>query len=304
MAVNNNMKISLGAISYCWDKDTTEQFYHRAAQSQVDTIYLGETVCSRRRLMKFKDYFDIATMLKQSGKNVVLSTMALIEAQSELGELKKYIDNGEFIIEANDMAGVQLASEAKLPFICGPTINNYNRASLDILHKMGMQRFAMPFELSKSWLKTVIGEGENTPQFEVEVMGHGYMPLAHSARCFTAKHFNLSKDNCETICQQHPKGILVQTQEHQDLLRLNGIQTQSASFVDLTAEMMQMQQMGVNYFRVSPSQLACIELADELTKRLANSDETQDDMAMKTREFANTKSCNGYWFGGAGLQKI
>jgi collagenase-like PrtC family protease len=39
-----------------------------------------------------------------SGKQVVLSTLALVQASSELGELKRYVDNGEFLIEASDLA--------------------------------------------------------------------------------------------------------------------------------------------------------------------------------------------------------
>ncbi|MCC4832206.1 U32 family peptidase [Shewanella sp. 10N.7] len=295
------MKISLAPVSYCWDKASIEDFYQQAANSQIDTVYLGETVCSRRRLLKFKDYLELAHMLKSHGKNVVLSTMALIEAQSELTELKKHIDNGEFSIEANDMAAVQLARQANIPFICGPTINNYNRASLDILQTMGMKRFVMPYELSKAWLESVISEPTKA-SFEVEVMGHGYIPLAHSARCFTAKHFGLNKDNCETICQQHPKGILAQTQEQQALLRLNGVQTQSAANIDLTQEIISMQQMGVDYFRVSPSSLACLDLANELTNALSH--DVVDDKYELPFSHINTQQCNGYWFGQAGLAQV
>ncbi|MCL1067677.1 U32 family peptidase [Shewanella olleyana] len=295
------MKISLAPVSYCWDKANMEHFYQQAAKSQVDTIYLGETVCSRRRLLKFNDYLELAAMLKAHGKQVVLSTMALIEAQSELTELKKYVDNGEFSIEANDMAGVQVAKQANLPFICGPTINNYNRTSLDLLHSMGMRRFVMPYELSKAWLNQVINH-PNKPNFEVEVMGHGFIPLAHSARCFTAKHFGLNKDNCETICQQHPKGILAQTQEQQDLLRLNGIQTQSAANIDLTQELMVMLQMGVDYFRVSPSSIDCLDVVNSLASKLAVS--TDDALMQSSLSSANSQACNGYWFGEAGLQQV
>ena len=195
------MKISLAPISYCWSKTDVEQFYQKVAQSPIETVYLGETVCSRRREVKFSDYFELAKMLKAHGKHVVISTMALIEAQSELNELKRIIDNGEFSIEANDMAGVFYAHQAKVPFVCGPTINNYNRTSLELLHKKGMFRFVMPYELSKQWLTNVINHGSK-PQFEIEVMGHGYIPLAHSARCFTAKHYQLSKDKCQTISQR------------------------------------------------------------------------------------------------------
>lgn len=287
------MKIALGPISYCWEKDQVETFYHRAAKSDVDTVYLGETVCSRRRELKLGDYIALAKHLKDAGKDVVLSTMALIEAQSEIGELKRYVDNGEFMIEANDMAAVHYAHEAKLPFICGPSINNYNRASLDILHNRGMVRFVMPYELSKDWLIKVI---EDKPGFDIEVMGHGYMPLAHSARCFTAKHFGLRKDNCDTICKTHPKGMLAQTQENQALLRLNGIQTQSAAYVDLISEIPNMQALGVNYFRVSPTALASIELADSLRRALT--------LQQVPQSKPSSQSCNGYWFGEAGFNQV
>lgn len=297
------MKISLAPVSYCWDKATIEHFYQQVANSQVDTVYLGETVCSRRRLVKFNDYLELAHMLKSHGKNVVLSTMALIEAQSELTELKKYIDNGDFSIEANDMAAVQLAKQANIPFVCGPTINNYNRASLDILSNMGMKRFVMPYELSKNWLENVINQPTKL-NAEVEVMGHGYIPLAHSARCFTAKHFGLSKDNCETICQKHPKGILAQTQEQQELLRLNGIQTQSAASIDLMKELLPMQQMGVDYFRVSPSSVECLNLVNTLANELAGADSNLPASSSLVSKSINPKSCNGYWFGQAGLQQV
>jgi O2-independent ubiquinone biosynthesis protein UbiV len=287
------MKIALGPISYCWEKDKVYTFYEKAAQSQVHSVYLGETVCSRRREVKLTDYLAIARQLNTAGKEVILSTMALIEAQSEIGELRRYVDNGEFIIEANDMAAVHYASEAKLPFICGPSINNYNRASLDILYKLGMVRFVMPYELSRDWLTKVI---ETQPEFDIEVMGHGYMPLAHSARCFTAKHFGLRKDNCDTICKTHPKGMLAQTQENQPLLRLNGIQTQSAAYVDLISEIPNMQALNVNYFRVSPTALSSIDVADELCITL-----TQQQVPQSKH---SSESCNGYWFGEAGFNQL
>ncbi|WP_394129558.1 U32 family peptidase [Shewanella maritima] len=290
------MNISLAPLSYCWDKQTVQDFYQAVADSKINTVYLGETVCSRRRELKFNDYLEIASTLKSKGKNVVLSTMALIEAQSELTELSRYIDNGEFMIEANDMAAVHLASQANIPFVCGPTINNYNRASLDILHKKGMQRFVMPFELSQQWLSKVIAD---KPDFEVEVYGHGYIPLAHSARCFTAKHYDLSKDNCKTICQQHPKGLLAQTQEKQPLLRLNGIQTQSAAKVNLIAQIPKMQQMGVDYWRLSVSSIDDITLANQIIR----TQHQTTDLQQLAAQLSDSSECNGYWFGDAGMSQ-
>ncbi|MGE6567421.1 U32 family peptidase [Shewanella vesiculosa] len=302
------MKISLAPISYCWSKPDVALFYQQVALSHIDTVYLGETVCSRRRELKFNDYLDLANMLKSHGKHVVLSTMALIEAQSELNELKKAIENGDFSIEANDMAAVHYAQQAKVPFVCGPMINNYNRASLDLLHKKGMFRFVMPCELSQQWLSRIINQGDK-PKFEIEVLGHGYMPLALSARCFTAKHYQLPKDKCQTICQRHSKGLLAQTQESQPLLRLNGIQTQSAAQINLINQIPQMITMGVDYWRISPNKLTDIDLGSELASALQQV--TNDPF--NTEELFNQQfnhkqhtaiihhHCNGYWFGLPGM---
>jgi len=285
------MNISLGPLLYCWQKQQVIDFYQQVATSHIPLVYLGEAVCSRRRELKWGDYLELAQMLKQAGKEVVLSTLALIESPSEYAELKRQVENGEFIVEANDMAAVYLAQEHKLPFVCGASINNYNRASLDILQRFGMKRFVMPVELSKSWLSQVIQE---KPIFEVEVLGHGYLPLAHSARCFTARHKQLTKDSCQTVCRQYSKGLLAQTQEQQPLLRLNGIQTQSAHCLDLRGEMASMAKMGVDVFRVSPSSMECIAMADNLVDAL-KAPESLPYFPL------NAEQCNGYWFGEAGV---
>lgn len=285
------MNISLGPLLYCWKKQQVIDFYQQVSTSRIPLVYLGEAVCSRRRELKWGDYLALAQMLKQAGKEVVISTLALIEAPSEYAELKRQVDNGEFIVEANDMAAVYLAQEHKLPFVCGASINNYNRASLDILQRIGMKRFVMPVELSKAWLSQVIQE---KPAFEVEVLGHGYLPLAHSARCFTARHKQLTKDSCETVCRQYSKGLLAQTQEQQPLLRLNGIQTQSAHCLDLRGEITTMAKMGVDIFRVSPSSMECITMADALVDTL-NAPESLPNFPMSAEQ------CNGYWFGEAGV---
>ena len=282
------MKISLGPLQYCWGKQKVNTFYEQVAQSNIPLVYLGETVCSRRRQLKFADYLALAQMLRESGKQVVLSTLALLEAPSEYTELQKHVDNGEFMIEANDMGAVQAAKERNLPFVCGPTVNNYNFATLKKLQQWGMQRFVMPIELSKEWLTHVI-EAEKPTPFEVEVFGHGYLPLAHSARCFTARQQGLQKDDCQIVCLANPKGLLAQTMDDQPLLRLNGIQTQSASLIDLSSEVEQMKLMGVDYFRVSPNSLQSIEIAEQIL-----SQPTTD----------KTLACNGYWHQGAGFEQM
>lgn len=286
------MNLSLGPLTYCWSKQATFEYYEAVASTDIDTVYLGEVICSRRRELKYKDYLELASLLTNQGKKVILSTLTLIESASELIELKRIVTNGEFAIEANDMAAVNFATEAAIPFVAGPNLNLYNRASLDIMHKKGMTRFIMPYELSKFWLQQVLAG--NPSAFETEVLGYGYIPLAHSARCFTAKHHQKPKLDCQIICQQYPRGILTQTQESQPLLRLNGIQTQSAAKINLINQMSAMSAMGVSYFRISPSGLEDIALIEHISNaQMAE----QSNLSLE----GNIKDCNGYWHAEPGM---
>ncbi|MGU3845857.1 U32 family peptidase, partial [Vibrio diabolicus] len=78
------MKYALGPLLYFWPKQDVEAFYQQAKQSSADIIYLGESVCSKRREMKPAHWLEIAKDLSASGKQVVISTMALLEAPSEV----------------------------------------------------------------------------------------------------------------------------------------------------------------------------------------------------------------------------
>ena len=197
------MKYALGNILYYWPKEDVEAFYQAAVNSSADIIYLGETVCSKRRLMKVADWFNVAREVANSGKQVVISTLALLQAPSELTELKRYVENGEFLLEANDLGAVNIAAERNLPFVAGHALNCYNAYTLRVLHKQGMVRWCMPVELSRDWLQNLLNQCDELGfrhQFEVEVLSYGHLPLAYSARCFTARSEDRPKDECETCC--------------------------------------------------------------------------------------------------------
>src|SRR3546814_3250677 len=84
----------------------------------------------------------------------------------------------------------------------------------------------MPLEMGREGLEQL--QLDRPVAMETEVFAYGRMPLAFSARCFTARHRNIPKDNCQYVCMDHPDGLLLQTRESQPFLVLNGIQTQSA----------------------------------------------------------------------------
>lgn len=288
------MKYALGPLLYFWPKQDVESFYEQAKTSSADIIYLGEAVCSKRREMKTKHWLDIAKELSASGKQVVLSTMALLEAPSEVNIMKKYVDNGDFAIEANDVSAIQLASESKVPFVVGPAVNTYNAHTLNLFLKQGMTRWCMPVELSREWLSNVMTQCEELNirnKFEVEVFSHGYLPLAYSARCFTARAENKAKDDCETCCIKYPTGLQVESQEGQSVFNLNGIQTQSGYCYNLINDLPNMHDL-VDVVRLSP---LGIDTFSELNNFRAN-EKGENPIQIADRQ------CNGYWHQLAGLE--
>lgn len=90
--------------------------------------------------------------MSDAGKQVVLSTQALIEADSELGVLRRLCANGRYPVEANDMGAVRLLS-GQADFIAGPHINTYNPGTLELLAGLGARRWVMPVELSADTLQ-------------------------------------------------------------------------------------------------------------------------------------------------------
>ncbi|WGW01840.1 U32 family peptidase [Vibrio sp. YMD68] len=288
------MKYALGPLLYFWPKQDVESFYQQAKDSAADIIYLGEAVCSKRREMKVKHWLDIAKELSASGKQVVLSTMALLEAPSEVSIMKKYIDNGDFAIEANDVSAIQLANESNVPFVVGPAVNTYNAHTLNVFLKQGMTRWCMPVELSREWLSNVMIQCDDLNirhKFEVEVFSHGYLPLAYSARCFTARAENKAKDDCDTCCIKYPTGLQVDSQEGQSVFNLNGIQTQSGYCYNLINDLPNMKDL-VDVVRLSP---LGIDTFSELNNFKANENGDQP-MTIGDRQ------CNGYWHQLAGLE--
>jgi len=138
---------------------------------------------------------------------------------------------------------------------------------------------------------------------ETEVFAYGRMPLAFSARCFTARQRNLPKDDCQFSCIEHPDGLTLRTREQQAFLVLNGIQTQSAKVCNLVQEMDDMEALGVDIVRLSPQAQhmpEVIAIFDAVRRR------ELDGAAALARllPLMPEQACNGYWHGHPGMDQV
>ena len=290
-------KLSLGPVPYYWSRETLLAFYDRIAGTPVDIVYLGETVCSKRRPLKTGEWLELAADLHAAGKEVVLSSMTLLEAGSELASLKRLCREQDYLIEANDMAAVQLLAGDK-PFVTGPSVNIYNARTLSVLAGLGLQRWVLPVELSRDTLADM--QAQRPAGVATEVFAFGRLPLAWSARCFTARAHNLPKDDCQFRCLDYPDGLLLSTREDESFLVLNGIQTQSARTLNLISELDDLKQLQVDVLRISP-QSNHTELIINIFHRCLQGGLTTTEADIQLGKFMPVGPCNGYWYGDAGM---
>ena len=293
------MKLALGPVLYYWPRETLLQFYDDIAQTPVEIVYLGETVCSRRHILRTQDWFDLAERLAQAGKEVVLSTQALLESESDLKTLRKLAGNGRFMVEANDMGAVRLLA-GTTPFVLGPHINLYNPGTLNYLATLGARRWVAPLEMSRQALQAM--QQQRPKGMETEVFAYGRMPLAFSARCFTARHHNLPKDDCQFRCLDYPDGLMLRTREGRPFLALNGIQTQSAGVYNLICELADMRALGVNVARISP-QAHHTEKIIRLFRDCLDGELAPQTAADQMTRLMPGHACDGFWHGRPGLEQ-
>lgn len=298
--MNATLHISLAPIAYYWSREATLQFYADAMQWPIDTLYLGEVVCSRRHQLRLADWISLAKECRQAGKDVVLSTLTLIDSETDRRQMRKCVDAAYtegFLVEANDFSAVRAIHALGEKFIAGPHLNVYHEGTLTWLQSLGAQRFIPPVELCRDDLQALQTRRPQAMQTEIQVWGR--MALAYSSRCFTARRHHLRKDSCEFSCEHYPDGLALATREHNDFLTINGIQTQSANCLDLGPQIPSLIKMGVEYIRLQPqsAHMEHIVHAFDLARK-------QHQASTVDRAFLppHAEASNGYWLGKAGMR--
>lgn len=292
------LALTVGPVLYHWPRDTLTAFYADIADSRATTVVIGEVVCARRREYKLPDWLALGRELAGAGKEVILAAQALIETDADLRLLERQAQQHEFAVEAADASALHLMA-GRVPLVLGPHLNIYSRDALQEYANLGASRWVAPVELPLDAIARINPPDDpvrtgTAEAFVTEVFAFGRMPLAFSARCFTARHHRLPKDDCGFRCLTDPDGLLLASTEGEPFLVLNGTQTQSAAVANLLADGPALRAAGVARLRLSPCADGFIRVLDDFNA-VMNGGAAPDECATAwTRLGAPGPFSNGY----------
>jgi collagenase-like PrtC family protease len=291
-------KLTLGPLFFNWPADKRRDFYFRVAdEAEVDVVYLGEVVCSKREVFFEDKLLDVAERLKKARKEVVLSTLALVTSEREMQAISKRVDQG-FLIETNDVACLQ-ALDGK-PHVVGPFINVFNESARDFLVRNKAKRIVLPVELPGSSIKVLAGKSKA----ETEVMVFGRQPLSVAMRCYHARSYGLKKDGCRFVCGKDLDGLQADTVDGQPILSVNGSMTLSHGYGVLLNELKALHEIGVSHFRLSPQDVDMAAVAALYRGVLDKKCEAKEAEAKLKKIVGPVPFVNGFYYGREGLSWV
>lgn len=282
-------RITLGPVYFLWSEDKWRDFYFRIAdEAPVDRVVIGETVCSKRSHFHDAVLADVIERLDAAGKEIVLSTLALVTLDREIKATAALAEHTHFPVELNDLAGLQLARHAHA---IGPLVNVYNAPTARLLFNRGATAICLPPELPFASVRAICGA---FPGKDFEVMAFGRLPLAISARCAHARAKGRSKDNCQFVCGEDPDGLPLKTLDRQSFLVLNGVQTMSHTCQVLLDELRDIEQAGVVGIRLSPQDCDMVAVSDVYRAVLDHDMDVELGLAKLRRIYPAAEFSNGF----------
>ena len=288
-------KLTLGPVLFNWKPEHLRDFYFRMAdEADVDSVCVGEVVCSKRSPFFAPHIPEVVARLAAAGKEVVLSSLALIMTERELKEARELAGTEDFLVEANDISVASMLAPKK--FAVGPLVNVYNEGTLAYLESIGASRVCLPAELPEGVIATLA----KTAKAELEVQAFGRLPLAISARCYHARSRNLAKDGCQYVCAEDADGMDVDTLDDEPFLAVNGTQTMSYHYLSLMGELAALRAVGVNRFRLWPQAVDMVAIAALFRRAIAGTVAPAEAAAELERLCPRAEFANGYIHGREG----
>ncbi|WP_259400255.1 U32 family peptidase [Roseovarius sp. SCSIO 43702] len=295
-------KLTLGPIAYHWSAEERRDFYARIAdEAPVDEVYLGEVICSKRAPFHEADLPATIDRLERAGKRVILSTLAevMLKRERKATEDLAAMDAPE--IEINNAAG--LFARGRQPHRIGPFMNAYNEATIGWMAAQGATHVCLPSEMPAPAI-AVAARAARDLGLGVEVQVFGRVSLAVSARCYHARAHGRTKDNCQFVCEEDPDGMPLRTRDEQPILRVNGIQTQSESYMDLLPETSRLVADGVSHLRLMPQAVDMVSVAQVFRDALDGQVPLREADARLAALIGDAGLSNGFYHGEAGYRRI
>ncbi len=302
MAVTNMTKLTLGPIAYHWSAERRRDFYARIAdEAPIDEVYLGEVICSKRAPFQEAELPTIIERLERAGKRVILSSLAevMLKRERKATEDMAAMDAPE--IEINNAAG--LYARGKRPHRIGPFMNAYNEATIKWMTDQGATHVVLPTELPAPAIAAATRAARDLG-LGVEVQVFGRASLAVSARCYHARAHGRTKDNCQFVCEEDADGMPLTTREDQPILRVNGIQTQSESYLNLMPEMARLARDGVTHLRLMPQAVDMVAVTQVYRRALERRIDLPEAEAVLHEICGGAPFSNGFFHGEAGYRRI
>jgi collagenase-like PrtC family protease len=182
-------------------------------------------------------------------------------------------------------------------------MNVYNEATINWMARQGATHVCLPTELPAPSI-AIAAQAAQALGLGVEVQVFGRASLAVSARCYHARAHGRTKDNCQFVCEDDVDGMLLRTRDNRPILRVNGIQTQSESYVDLLPEVNRLTADGVTHLRLMPQAVNMVGVAQIFRSVLDGREDVARGEAQLADLCPQTAFSNGFYHGKAGYRRI
>lgn len=284
--------LTLGPVLFLWEPATWRDFYYRIAdEADVDTVVVGEVVCSKRSHFHDALIGQVVDRLAAGGKKVRLASLALVTLDREL-QTSHRLARQDHEVEVSELSAH--AAMAGKPHAISPLVNVYNAATAKVLAARGATSVCLPPELPASSIKAIVG---GAPDIRFEVFSFGRVPLAISARCAHARVKGNTKDNCKFVCGEDPDGLAVDTLDGQHFLALNGVQTMSSTTQCLITDVPELVAAGISSLRLSPQVCDMVSVTETFRQVLGGRMDPKEGLLRLRHIHSSAEFSNGFLHG-------